>query len=149
MADGVWYINDNADVIDPGSYVSGGRATIRIRRAERNYAFTGNSTRVTLWARANSPVSGLAVVLAQRERSSDPLPSDVPRPAPTPTPHTPPAGSVPIPSGAPPYPYAMVVWDSKNNAWIWVAVELTPAPSGSGTFPSLATYPSLGLYPSA
>lgn len=149
MADGVWFINDNADVIDPGAYVSNGRATTRIRRAERNYAYTGNSTRVTLWARQNALVSDLAVVLAQRERSTDPLPADVPRPAPAPTPHTPPTGSVPVPAGAPPYPYAMVAWDSKNAAWVWISVDLNPAQSGPGTFPSLSTYPSLMLYPSA
>lgn len=152
MADGVWFINDNADAIDPATYAVNGVATIRIRRVELNYAVTGNVIRITLWARAGVGVSENALTAAVRERSTAALPASVPRPSVPPVIVTPSSGSVPVPSGTPPYPYGIPVYDSKNGAWVWVAVDVKPATGESnpsdGLFPSLNTYPSLTVFPS-
>ncbi len=146
--DGVWYINDSAAVIDPSDYVSDGKATVRIRRAVRNYAYYGHSTSVTLWARTGSPVSPFSLISAVAERSLDPLPDDVPRPEVAPIPVTPSDVVVPVPSGALPYPYGMPVYNSRDGVWVWVKVDVK-ASSGfsSGVFPTLYTYPSGASFP--
>lgn len=141
----VWYIKDDYTVVNWNTDIIANVAQSRIRRAVLNYAYTGYSPAIYLFARPNERLSAAAITRAKAEASTDPLPASIGSPPPSPTaPPRPPESYVPIPDGPAPASPAIVVWNPTSRRWMWVTVTLT---GGGDTFPSAGTFPGATTFP--